>query len=314
MSKTGYVWDPIYLGHFTSTIHVEIPKRAEVLDVKIMKKDLPGLIHIPIVPILGKAWAQSVHTEAYIDEVLSACKNNVPHLDSGDTKIRSDSYEVAMQSISGSLSLLGAIARGELNNGFAANRPPGHHAGVQHARGFCIFNNVAICARYAQKRFDLKRILIIDWDVHPGDGTAGIFYEDQNVHVVSIHQDNIFTDKVGLVDQNGKGAGEGTTYNKPLPKRSNEIEYLRALEPLLNKAATRCKPDLILISCGFDAHQSDPLGGMLLSAESFKKFTILVKDIANEYCGGKIVSLLEGGYNNNVLPNCVRAHLEALMD
>jgi acetoin utilization deacetylase AcuC-like enzyme len=201
-----------------------------------------------------------------------------------------------------------------VKNGFAAIRPPGHHAGAARARGFCYFNNIAICAKYAQAYFGLKKILIIDWDVHPGDGTMEIFYEDPDVYFLSIHQDGIFTDQVGTREQIGKGAGENTTCNLPLPEKSTELDYFRAFEPALERMAEQAKPELILISCGFDAHQADPLGRMSLKEESFGRMTKMVMEVAAHYCQGRVVSLLEGGYEPQALARCIHTHLETLIE
>lgn len=311
--RTGYVWDEKYLGHFTSTVHPEKPERADVLRWSNIQPHLPNLVRIPVVAHPSDYWITSVHTRAYVDTVKEAFKNNRWRLDGGDTLVKADTFDVAAHAVFGALSLVYAVCNGEVQNGFAAIRPPGHHAGDEYARGFCYFNNVAICARYAQKFFNYSNILIIDWDVHPADGTMDIFYEDPSVFVFSIHQHGIFTDTIGTVEQTGSGAGKGTTVNIPMPKGSSESDYLNAFTPALSRAAALCKPDLVLISCGFDIHRSDPLGGMKLDDESFKKLTKVAKSIADEYCDGRLVSLLEGGYSIQALPRCVHCHLEELM-
>lgn len=311
--KTGYLWDKKFLGHFTSTVHPEDPKRAEALNPHTLLKDFAGVIeNIPLVPQVSDHWVKTVHTESYIREVREAHEKNRRWLSTADTPINQDTYETAIQAVSGSLSLLSAVCKGQIKNGFAAIRPPGHHAGPQQAKGFCYFNNAAICARYAQKKFDYKNVLIIDWDVHPGDGTMKIFYEDPSVHLLSIHQHGIFTETIGTKEQTGKGDGVGTTENIPMPKGSRELDYLREFEPALDRAGANCQPDLIILSSGFDAHQADPLGSMKLNENSFYKMTKMVMQLADQHCQGRIVSLLEGGYNPKALAKCVHSHLEAL--
>ena len=312
--RTGYLWDPIYLGHFTTTIHPERPERAKVLNSESILKDLPGLIPIKTRPELGRPGILRVHSPKYLEFVEKEVTRGAQWLDQFENKIQHDSLQVAIHSAAGALSITDAVFKDQIDNGFAAIRPPGHHAAVESSKGFCIFNNVAICARFAQQIHNIKQVLIIDWDVHPGDGTMSIFYEDPSVHLLSLHQDGIFTKKIGTKEQKGRGEGLGTTYNFPLEEQSYELDYLKSFEPALLNAMERCRPELILISCGFDAHKGDPVGNMRLETKSFAVFTKLVREMAKDFNHPKIVSLLEGGYNPKILPGCTRAHLEQLMD
>ena len=314
MSTTGYAWDPRFQGHFTRVGHPEHPDRARALDAQKMAIDVPGLRRIAVDGDLGFAWVRRVHEDAYVSSVRDAHERGTRVLDRGDTWVSADSYDVALLAVSATLTLVAQVAGGTIDNGFAAVRPPGHHAGVGNARGFCLFNNVAIAARFAQKRFGYSRILILDWDVHPADGTESIFYEDPDVHVVSVHQHGIFTETVGTEAQNGRGEGEGTTYNVPVTKGANEAQLLQRLEPVLDRAASRCRPDLVLVSCGFDAHRADPVGGLDLDDGSFRILTQMAKRVARDHAGGRLVSVLEGGYSPDVLARCARVHVETLMD
>jgi acetoin utilization deacetylase AcuC-like enzyme len=314
VSKTGYAWHPGFQGHFTRVGHPEHPDRARALDVQRMMIDLPGLQQVKVDEGLGFAWVRRVHEDAYVSAVRDAHGRGTRVLDRGDTWISGDSYEVGLLAISATLTLVAQVAAGTLDNGFAAVRPPGHHAGVANARGFCLFNNVAVAARFAQQCYGYSRILILDWDVHPADGTEAIFYDDPNVHVVSVHQHGIFTETVGTEAQSGRGEGEGTTYNVPVAKGSNEAQILQRLEPVLERAASRCRPDLVLVSCGFDAHRADPVGGLGLDDESFRVLTTMAKRVARQHAGGRLVSVLEGGYSPEVLSRCARVHVETLMD
>lgn len=312
--KTGYIWDQIFLGHDTSAYHPENPLRVKNLDFWSMEKELQGLEQVKNLNDLGRTSALRIHSNDYLLRFEKDVDTGRQWFDYFDTKIRPDTFEVALRSVSAAVSLTKQVCEGKINNGFAAIRPPGHHARVEKAKGFCFFNNVAICARYAQQVFSLKNILIIDWDVHPGDGTTNIFYDDPSVFVVSVHQDGIFNKAVGATTQTGSEEGEGSIFNIPIKERGDINDYLRLFEPELLKAAELCKPDMIFISCGFDAHYTDPVGNMKLDEKSFQRFTKLTMDIANKYCGGKIVSLLEGGYNTNTLRSNIRAHVETLMD
>lgn len=310
---TGYIWDKIFLGHKNSKMHPENPFRVDDLDFHSMRQDLPGLVEVINQEALGRPAALRIHSNKYLQRFERDATNGLEYFDYFDTKLREDTFEVALRSVSAAVSLTSAVCKGEVKNGFAAIRPPGHHATPEKAKGFCFFNNVAICARHAQMFFDCKKVLIVDWDVHPGDGTTSIFYDDPDVHVLSIHQDGIFSESVGTDDQRGRGEGEGTTYNVSLKERSNMTDYLRAFEPAVINAVERCKPDIIFISCGFDAHRGDPLGSMELDEDAFQRFTQIIMSLAAVHCNGRIVSILEGGYNTDILQSCVRSHVEILM-
>jgi len=313
MSRTGYAWDSMSLGHRTITIHPEHPSRAAVLSPDTMMVDVPGLVGVTIDAALGLPGVLRIHDQSYVGEVRDAHRQGRRALDGGDTLIAADSFEVAIRSIASALSLVAAVLSGRLDNGFAAIRPPGHHALTNRGRGFCVFNNVAACARFAQTAFGLSRVLIVDWDVHPADGTMSIFYDDPSVHVLSVHQDGILGAGVGNVDQKGRDAGEGATYNVPLAKGTRAPAHLFAFERMLDLAAARCRPDLILISCGFDAHCGDPIGGLELGDEDFATMTRMVDAVAKRHCHGRFVSVLEGGYQLDILRRCVRLHLETML-
>lgn len=314
MSRTGYLWDTSYLGHKTWSYHVERPERIKVLEQSAMLRDVPGLVSLKLDEGLGYPALSSVHTADYINEVRTAFANNIRTLDKRETVVSEDTYDVSLLAVAGALSVVAAVGRGRVDNGFAAIRPPGHHAGRGNARGFCIFNNAALCARFAQRAYGFERVMIVDWDVHPGDGTAAIFYEDPSVFVFSIHQDGIFTGSVGTPEQRGREAGEGFTMNVPLAAHLDAAKYLQAFERGLDRAASDFKPQLIIVSCGFDAHAGDPVGSMTLQESDFVQMTKMVRSIANEHAQGRLVSLLEGGYSPAVVRRCTVAHLEALMD
>lgn len=312
--NTGYLWDEVYCGHFTSTIHPESPKRAEALNFVEIRKSVDHVELIKPIIQISNHFLETVHDKAYIDRVKNAFTKNEKFMDSGETIVREDTYKTALSSSFGAITLTRLVLENKLKNGFAAIRPPGHHAGIQHTRGFCYFNNIAICAKFAQKYFNLKNVLIVDWDVHPGDGTMEIFYEDPSVFVYSIHQKGILTDKLGTEDQLGKNKGLGSTRNISIVKGESSEKYYEIFEKSLKDSCEKFKPEFILISCGFDAHRGDPLGGLNLEEKTFEKMTNFVCDLADFYCKGKVVSLLEGGYNPNILKNCVISHVSTLQN
>lgn len=315
MTRTGYAWDPVLLGHEPPNIHPEHPQRLQVLETAGIMADLPGLERIKIDRELGLPWISRVHSQSYVSHVRSAFESGISALDKvRETLVQSDTYEVALASSSGALSVVAAVSSGVVDNGFAAIRPPGHHSGESYTRGFCVFNNAAACARYAQEIYGHGRVLIIDWDVHPADGTAAIFYEDPSVHVLSVHQRGIFSESVGLEHQTGRDQGTGTTYNVNVAEGATGSDYMRALEPALELAAARCRPDIVLISCGFDAHAGESISATRLQEADFARLTEVARRVADHYAGGRLVSLLEGGYNPHVLRRCVVRHLEALME
>lgn len=313
MARTGFVWDRTFLGHRTSSVHREKPERVADLDPVTMAQEVPGTTPLKVDSALGLPWIARVHDRDYVRRLREAHGSGVRFLDGGDTFVAGDTFEVATFASAAAVTLTEAVFKGRVDNGFVALRPPGHHAGPSSARGFCYFDHAAECARYAQQIHGARRVLVVDWDVHPGDGTEAIFYEDPDVHVMSLHQKGLFAETCCAADQTGRGEGEGATYNSPLEARTGPLEYLREFERVLDLAAARCRPDLIIISCGFDAHAGDPLGGLCLVEETFRRMTSMVLALARQYCSGRVVSLLEGGYSPPVVRRCARAHIEALL-
>jgi acetoin utilization deacetylase AcuC-like enzyme len=252
-----------------------------------------------------------IHDSHYILQVEEACKGGIHALDP-DTVVSVESYDEACLAAGGVLTALDAVVAGVVNNAFCAVRPPGHHAERDRAMGFCLFNNVAVAARYAQKRHELEKVLIVDWDVHHGNGTQNAFYDDPSVFYFSIHQEHHYPG-TGRGDQEGKGEGCGFTKNVPLPAGSGDKEYREAFEQVLIPAADIFEPDLILISAGFDAHGEDPLAGMQVTEAGFGFMTDSLIVLAEKYCQGRVVSMLEGGYSLSALKRSVQAHISGLI-
>jgi acetoin utilization deacetylase AcuC-like enzyme len=224
-----------------------------------------------------------------------------------------DSYRVARLAVGGALAAVDAVTRDQVRNAFTAVRPPGHHALRDRAMGFCLFNNIAIAARYVQEHHGLERVLIVDWDVHHGNGTQAIFYEDPTVLYFSTHQ-YPFYPGTGAANETGAGAGLGFTVNAPLPAGSGDEEITTAFRGKLIPAAEAFRPQFVLVSAGFDAHRDDPLALLRVTEAGYAALTGIVLDLADRFAGGRLVSLLEGGYNLQALARSVEAHLRVLAD
>ncbi len=323
MRRTGFVYSPVYLKHDTET-HPENPARLTAIINRIEKERLKdALIHISPIEA-SEEQISLIHDKEYIHSVEKACKsladrNSITDrfaslttsLDA-DTVISEDSYEAALFAAGGVISGIDSIFEGKTDAVFCAVRPPGHHAEMGKAMGFCLFNNVAIGAKYAQKRYGIKRVFIADWDLHHGNGTQNAFYNDPTVFYASAHRQYIFPG-TGRADEIGEGAGKGFNMNIPLSGGQGDIEYTSIFEKRIYPAIIKYEPDLIMLSAGFDAHYDDPLGDMNLTAEGFGKLTDIICKAADEICKGRIVSVLEGGYNLEALEESVVFHLKSLM-
>jgi len=250
------------------------------------------------------------HGRAHLARVREAAAAALP-LDP-DTYASPRSLEVARLAAGAAIDLAGAVARGDLAGGFAAVRPPGHHAEPERAMGFCLLNNVAIAARALQQQHQVDRILVVDWDVHHGNGTQALFEEDPGVLFFSTHQFPFYPG-TGRFAEAGRGRGEGGTVNVPLPAGCGDAEYVGVFQRLLLPVALRYRPELVLVSCGFDAHAADPLASMQLGAEGFGALSALVRALADEVCGGRVLFVLEGGYAGTSLREGTRAVLDAML-
>ncbi len=236
-----------------------------------------------------------VHDQRLLDQVAATDGKAHGYLD-GDTPTSASSYQAALKAAGGLIDATTAVINGDANNGFALVRPPGHHAERDQAMGFCLFNNVAVAAKDALERQGLSRILIVDWDVHHGNGTQHSFYDDPRVLFFSTHR-YPFYPGTGAIDEVGEGAGLGYTVNVPLPAGMNDAVHDAAFIRVLTPVARDFKPELILVSAGFDSHASDPLGGMNVTKEGFGRMAGRVLGLADELCDGKVVATLEGGYD-----------------
>jgi acetoin utilization deacetylase AcuC-like enzyme/formylglycine-generating enzyme required for sulfatase activity len=313
-SKTGFVSSDIYLKHKTRDGHPESPQRLiainKVLE-KISNNDLKLLNPKPYAD--AQKWLTTIHSTEYIERVKKNCQSGEEYMDSMDTPISKESYEVAVTAVGGILSAIDGVMEGKIKNAFCAIRPPGHHALRDRAMGFCIFNNVAIGARYIQKKYGLSKVLIVDWDVHHGNGTQEAFYNDPTVLYFSAHR-SPFYPGTGDEDEKGSGKGLGYTINVQMKVGNGDDSYKEAFEDTLKPKAMEFDPDFVLISAGFDAHKDDPLGGMNVTAKGYAELTKIVKNIAEKCCNGRLVSVLEGGYSLSGLAESVDAHVSVLMN
>jgi acetoin utilization deacetylase AcuC-like enzyme len=313
---TALIYRDVYLRHNDIQGQHEIPDRLRVIMGRLKESGLDRRMDLIAPPPADLEWITKVHTPAYVDRIRESCrglKDGNAILDRPDVSVTSRSFDVAVCAVGGALGAADAVMEGRARNAFCAIRPPGHHASVNSAMGFCLFNNAAITARYLQIKHRVPRIMIIDWDCHHGNGTQDIFYEDGTVFYFSMHQSPGYPHS-GSRAQTGRGAGAGCILNVPLPPKTEDAAAFRAMEENLRPAAEAFKPDFILISAGFDAVKGDLVGGLAYSPEGYAAMTRLVKEIADRYCKGRIVSLLEGGYSLKRLPDAVEAHVRALLE
>ncbi len=311
-TKTGWVYDDIYLEHKTTPGHPERPERLVEITKRLEEVGLYSeLLEVKPAPA-GLNWIETVHSSDYIERARRSCRNNAGYLDSMDVPISAKSYEAAVMAAGGMLAAIDAVMAGKIANAFCSVRPPGHHAIEDRAMGFCIFNNVAIGAKYIQEKHKLSKVLIVDWDVHHGNGTQEAFYDDPSVLYFSVHQ-YPFYPGTGSRAEKGSGKGLNYTINVPLPAGTDDGVYIDAFENELQPAALDFSPDFVLISAGFDAHEDDLLGQMAVTVEGFAKMTEIVKAIALKCCGGRLVSVLEGGYHLMAQAASVESHIRVLM-
>ena len=309
MNKTGYIFHAQYLKHDTKS-HPENSGRLKAIQEKIESSKIYSHLHFPEPRRATDDELAANHDMGHIDDVRNSCRNGVQNLD-GDTVICPDSWDAATLSAGAGLTAIDQIITGQLDNAFTAVRPPGHHAEKDRAMGFCLFNNVAIAARYAIKKHKLNRVCIFDWDVHHGNGTQHSFYSNPSVHYSSIHQ-YPFYPGTGDKDETGTGDGLGTTLNFPLNAFAGDSIYLDIVENKLIPAIQAFKPELIIISAGFDAHEDDPLAQMRVSSDCYGQMTAMILKVAEEICGGRLLSMLEGGYNYKALADSVFKHINVL--
>ena len=312
MKKGAFIYHPDYELHDTGSLHPETSVRAKVVHKHVKGSSLRGNLEFIEPDPAELEWIGLNHSEDYIRSVEKVAREGRGVLDFGDTRCSPDSYRVGRLAAGGSLAGVDAVLENGYRFAFSCARPPGHHARPEAAMGFCLFNNIAIAARYAQKRYSLERVLIVDWDVHHGNGTQESFYDDPSVLFFSLHQFPYYPGS-GSSAEKGSGSGLGFTRNLPMAAGTSMPSYREAFDGVLGSIARDFAPQLILISAGFDAHRADPLAAINLSEEDFAELTGKVRALADTHCQGRIVSIMEGGYNLRALARSVEAHLGALL-
>lgn len=309
---TAIIHHPIFEKHDTGHGHPETAERYRNIMKALQSDEQLWSALSEITPEkASRGLVQAAHTKELFKRAENAFANGLDRLDA-DTTISMKSFDAALFAAGGAIAGVDAVMQGGARNAFAAVRPPGHHATAEHTMGFCIFNNVAVAARYAQNNYkEIDRVAIIDWDVHHGNGTQGIFYTDPTVFFFSMHQYPWYPG-TGTRGETGHGRGLGTTLNVPVKAFTKAKDQTAAFEAAIGEMAAKMKPDMIFISAGFDAHMTDPLGQLQLEDPDFAALTKTVMQWADDACGGRVVSCLEGGYNLETLGETVRTHVTAL--
>jgi len=305
--KTAIMYSPAYLDHATGPDHPESPSRLKVIMEELNKSDLLKTRKCAIFTPkpAKKKDLELVHESDYIELVKKTCASGGGLLDLGDTVVSPKSCEAAVLAVGAVLDAVNMVATGKARNAFALVRPPGHHAGPYYALGFCIFNNVAIAAAHILHRLDYRRVLILDIDAHHGNGTQETFYDTNNVLYLSLHQDPRGFPGTGFIEEIGEEEGMGYTVNVPFPFRVDDKLYQEAFNQIAAPIIHQYKPQFILISAGFDGHYTDPVAQLALSMQNYLKVFSKILSLASQFCEGKVVATLEGGYSLSYLGKMV---------
>jgi len=310
MTTTGVVWDPVYLEHVTDEGHPDHPRRLETL-YRYLQDPAMNCRFTTIDPTAATdEEILLVHSSAYLKQVKATATRESSAL-SADTLTCGRSYPVAAMAVGGTIEAVRQVLAGRLSHALVLARPPGHHAERSRAMGYCIFNNVAITGMAARTAMGLARVMVVDWDLHHGNGTQHAFERDPTVFFFSSHQFPHYPG-TGHLSETGLGAGEGTTMNVPLNRGCGDGEFTALYQRLLTPVVRAFKPELILVSAGFDIHADDPLGGMMVTPMGFAGLTRLILDLARQTCAGRVVFCLEGGYNAEALADSALAMLNEL--
>lgn len=308
--STLYITHPACLDHQTPLGHPERPDRLRAIEAVLEDERFQTLAREQA-PAASDDLLTLCHPADLVNELREATpREGILHIDA-DTAMSSGSFEAALRAAGGAVLAVDEVLTGKAHNAFVAVRPPGHHAETVRPMGFCLFNNAAIAARHAQRKHGIGRVAIVDFDVHHGNGTQHFFEDRADVLYVSTHQ-YPFYPGTGAADERGRGAGEGTTVNIPLPAGSGDGDYREAFERQVLPATGEFAPDVLLVSAGFDSWQSDPVGGMRVSRQAFRQWGVWLRGVAEDHCRGRILLVLEGGYDIEALADLAIAHLDGL--
>lgn len=310
---TGFVTHPSSARHDTGVGHPERAARTAAIEERLRASGLVAHVDALTAREAEPGELARVHDPAHVERVQAAIARGRRVLDEGDTRVSADSWRAALASAGGALDAVERVWSGRWSNAFVATRPPGHHAERDAAMGFCVFNNVAVAAAHLVETLRVERVAIVDWDVHHGNGTQHAFEHDPRVFYASLHQWPLYPG-TGLASERGVGAGLGTTLNLPQPPGAGDAEWIAAFEGHLLPALRAFAPRFVLVSAGFDAHVDDPLAATRLTTPTYARFTRDLLALAREHAGGRLVSLLEGGYDLDALADCAEAHVATLVD
>lgn len=308
-AKTGWAYSPEFLKHNAGLAHPERPERLTAIVERLSRDEVLDRLSTLDVEMATEDELARVHTRRHIANIETSEGKQIDP----DTYCGPDTPRIARISAGATLTATRNVMAGDIRSAFCAVRPPGHHAPADRAMGFCYYNNIAVAAAAVVFLNSNSRVLILDWDVHHGNGTQAIFYESDRVLYSSVHQ-YPFYPGTGAASEIGRGLGRGYTINKPLWAGSGDQEFLDAISNILDETATLMRPDVVMISAGFDAHRDDPLANLEVSVDGFVEASRRVCDFAKDQCQGRIVSVLEGGYNLGALADSVSAHIQILMD
>jgi len=310
--STGLLYSPRFLDHDTGPGHPERPERIQAIIDNLSETNLINRLTIIVPEIRDSQLPQIVHDPAYLKRIALSCDRGEQYIDSFDNAIGEESFQVALLAANAAAQGVDHIMETPENNAVVLPRPPGHHAEYSQAMGFCLFNNVAVAARYAQQKYSITKIAIVDFDVHHGNGTQHLFEADPNIFYTSIHR-YPFYPGTGAKNETGSGDGLGKTVNYPLDQGKGDSEYLDLIDNSMAEKIIGFKPELLILSAGFDAHELDPLGGMVVSTGGFRKISQRLFKIGNECCNGRILSVLEGGYSLKGLADGMNVHIQELI-
>ncbi|MDZ7598176.1 MAG: histone deacetylase [Desulfobacterales bacterium] len=314
MRKTGLLFDQRYMLHETGPYHPEMADRLVAVFKGLKEGGLLDKVLLIKASPAERRWIETVHDPVYIDSFNDACVAGRKEFQHPDNQMCCDSFDTALLAVGGILDTAAFLMRGEIDNAFCAVRPPGHHAEHAKSMGFCYFNNIAIAARYLQREWEIQRVGIVDFDVHHGNGTQHIFESDPTVFYYSIHQHPSFAfPGTGREFEQGSGDGYGFTKNSPVLPGQGDAEYQRLITRDLLPAFEKFAPQVILVSSGFDAHVDDEMADMRVSTEGFAWIMQTIVDLAERYSGGRLISILEGGYNLKRLPELIAGHVRILL-
>jgi len=310
--KTAYFTSPLFARHDTGPGHPERATRLAAVAERLEACGLLSELALEDAPPAGRAAILRIHGAGHVARAEAAISRGARVLDEGDTRVSSDSYRAALAAAGGAVRAVDLVMDGRYANAFVAARPPGHHAERDRAMGFCLLNNAAIAAAHLRAERGVERVAVLDWDVHHGNGTQHLFEVDPSVFYASLHQWPLYPG-TGSAEERGRGAGEGATLNCPQPPGAGDREWSKALEGKVLPALERFRPEFLIVSAGFDAHERDPLAQTRLSTVAFGQMTASVLDFARRICRGRVVSLLEGGYDLGALAESVEAHIGGLV-